>query len=461
MASLKMSKETKTIFVAISTGMEVKNLLLGDFYKLFKEREDLRLVAFVPPEKLEKYKKEFEHERCIVEPMIDLKSSAHPTKKFFNIVKLASIPTRTIRSRQEFVYLNGGSFWGFWGRGIVWLLGHTRVFRGLLRAVEYNVFRDDKVWYPYFDRYRPDAVFGAALKYEEPMVLLKAAKRRGIASVGMAASWDNFSSKVFLSVHPDILLVQNQSMVGEVKKWCDYPTEKVKVVGFPQFDRYRDPSWIMTKAEVAKNIGADPSKRWITYFTGGLLMGGLRMEDLRDQSDVLTEAIEKGELANAELLIRIHPVDPVKFEIKSPKVKLVNFGRGFDFSTDDVKLLLNLVRLSDVTINFGSTMSLEAGILDRPVISIGFNGNNDDQIPNYRKLSWALANTTHYAPINNSGGVWLAKSPEDLVSAVKAYLENPSLHSEGRKVFVKELVGEVDGMSGQRIFDAVISLTEK
>lgn len=446
----------KTVFIALSTGMEIKNFLLGDFYKLAKAQQDLRLIVFVPQEKSERYKQEFGHERCIMEPMVDLEQDKRPVKKFFRVLMLASIPTRTIRSRQKFVYLSGGSLLAFSGKRLIWLLGHMRMFRALLRALEYYIFHDDRAWLPYFDRYRPDLVFGAALKYEESMVLLKAAKRRRVASIGMAASWDNFSSKLFLSVHPDMLLVQNESMVGEAERLGDYPSGKIRVVGFPQFDHYFDLAWVMNKEEVASIIGADPAKRWITYFTGGLLMGGLRMEDLRDQADVVIGAMKSEELPNSQLLVRIHPVDPIKFEPKNPNVKVLDFGRNFDFSAEEMKLLANLVRLSDVTVNFGSTMTLEAAIFDRPVISVGFNGYADAKVPTFRRLAWALDNTTHYDSIEKSGGVWRAKSPEDFVSALKTYLENPSLHREGRERIVKGLVGRLDGTSGRRILDAVL-----
>ncbi len=448
--------EMKTIFITVSSGAEIKNFMLGDFYKLAKNSDDIRLVVFVPAEKIIRYKQEFNHERCIVEPMPDF--GGGKAKQLFQVLTLASIPTATIRSRQRFTYLSGGSLLAFWGKRLIWLLGHRKIFRALLRAVDYHLFREDRVWEAYFIRYNPDVVFAPALKFEESMALMKAAKRQGIPCVGMTGGWDNISSKLFLRVHPDLMLVQNPTMLRELMELNDYPAKKIRVVGFPQWDHYKDPAWEMSKAEVAKIIGVNPEKRWITYFTGGLLIGGLTMEDLRDQADILTKAIESGEIQNAQLLVRIHPLDKVTLEAKNPSSKVLDFGKGFNFSTDDIKLLANLVRLSEVTINFGSTMTLEAAIFDRPVISIGFNGYNDKKIPVFKRLSYALDNATHYFPIEKSGGVWRAKNPRDFVEAVKNYLQNPQLHHEGRLAIMRDLVGPQDGNSSRRVLEEIVGL---
>src|SRR3989344_7779782 len=105
----------KTIFVTLSSGQELTNFLTGDFYRLAKAQQDIRVVFFLPPSQISQYKDAFSHEHCFIEPMpvINLE---RPIKKFFRIVCFGCIPTRTIWSRNLFSYYNGGSLFGLVGK---------------------------------------------------------------------------------------------------------------------------------------------------------------------------------------------------------------------------------------------------------------------------------------------------------------------------------------------------------
>src|SRR3989344_2593101 len=296
----------KTIFVTLSSGQELTNFLTGDFYRLAKAREDLRLVFFIPAGEVARYKSRFSHERCLIEPVPPIDLEWKP-KKIFRIACFGCIPTRTIWSRNWFSYYNGGSFPGFIGKQILWYLGHLKAWRHLMRLVEYYIFCEGKLWGAYFDKYKPDVAFGAGMIAEEDITMVKYARRCDIPTVGMMRSWDNFTSKGFLRVHPDILLVQNQSMVKEAMVLNSFPKNRIRVVGFPRWDHYLDPAWHMTKVEFADKFNLDPRKRWIVYFGGGLLLGLFNLPETGDHISMLNRAIHRGEIVNACTIIRPHP----------------------------------------------------------------------------------------------------------------------------------------------------------
>ncbi len=448
-----------TIFLTCTAGQEVRNWLYGDFYEIAKKDPDVRLVVFVIPEKLEKYRKKFAHERCIIEP-VEINMNYRP-KQLFRIACFGCVPTITIWSRNLFSYLNGGSLGNLLVKQFFWLLGHLRIWRALMRAVEYYIFYDDRTWKLYFEKYKPDVVFGAGLLNEEDITLVKHARRVGVPSVGMMRSWDNFTSKGFLRVPPDILLVQNPSMMEEAVLFNNFSRERIRIAGFPQWDHYRDPAWHVSREEFARQFGLDANKRWIVWFGGGLMTGLFNLKDRGDHVMMLNDAIERGEIANAQVLARVHPghEDSLRQEARA-KTPVLNFGKGWEFDVEDMKLLLNLVRLSDVTINLGSTMALEATIFDKPVILVGFNGYEDDsKIPWSKRLSSALDNTYHYhVQVEGTGGVWRVSNEKELIHAVKTYLDNPALHREGRARILKELVGPVDGRASQRAWSTLKNL---
>lgn len=448
----------KTFFVNAPHNVEIKNFLRGDFYRLAKENPDIRLVVFVDPAAREKHASALGHERCIFEPIPNHNLDSDMLKQAFRILALASIPTESMRIRQSATYQNGGALLSFIAKRILWFLGHTRLWRSIVRAMEYHVFRDDGIWKNYFDVYKPDAVFAPCLILEEDFVFLKHAKRRKIPTLGMVRSWDNFSTKLFLRIHPNMLLVQNEIMKEEAMRWCDFPGERIRVVGFAQFSHYRDPLWQMTREEVAAKIGLEPKKKWIVYYTGGLPTVVLPKEIYTTHIGILKEALEKGEFGASTLAVRVHPTDPLGPGDKISGVPHINFGKNFEYSENDMKTLMNLIRVSDVVVNLGSTISLEAAVFDRPVVLVGFNGGYDAKVPLHHRLSFALDHTTHYLYVQKTGGVWRVSSAGELVEAVATYLANPGLHAEGRARIVRELVGPIDGKCGARVFDALRSL---
>jgi hypothetical protein len=336
------------------------------------------------------------------------------------------------------------------------------VWRALIRWVEYHVFRDDRVWKRYFDTYKPDVVFGASLLTEADCLLIKYAQRKGIPAVGMTTSWDNFTSKGYSRVHPDVLLVQNASMLEEAVQLNNYASERIRVVGFPQWDHYLDATWHMSKEEFAQQFDLDPTKRWIVYFGGGLLAGLLQLPEPGDHVVMINRAIERGEIQAACTIIRPHPAMGDNLRQEARKSPVLTFGKGQKLLAEDSKFLLNLVRLSDVTLNLGSTMSLEAAIFDRPIILIGFTGYKDEaSLPWHQRLTVALDCTLHYRQIENTGGVWRVSDEKGLIQAVQEYLANPHLHTAGRENLKKRFVGPCDGKSGERIFHTLLAVMQQ
>lgn len=449
----------KTVFINAPENVEIKNFLYGNFYRAAKDDPEIKLVVFVNPNKVSECRRIFGHERCIIESAVDLKIEKQFFKKIFRIVSLSSIPTQSLWIRQKATYLNGGSFLSLIVKRCFWFLGHTKVWRVLLRKIEYYFFWDDLVWKTYFDKYRPDAVFAPSLMIQDDTAFLKYAKRRGVPSVGMVRSWDNFTTKLLLRVFPDLLLVQNSTMREEASSLDDFPEEKIRVVGFAQFDNYRNPDWFVNKDEVGARIGVDPAKRWIIYFTGGLPTVVFDKEaTYTAHIKILKQAQDAGEFGNAVIFVRAHPTDPLGVEALSG-VPILNFGKNFAYNIDDMKLLMNIMRFADVTVNLGSTMSLEAAIYNKPIVLAGFNGTDaEEDIPWQRRISVALDHTTHYKYVQETGGVWRVSNEKELIHAVKTYLENPKLYEDGRTKIVDKLVGPIDGGAGRRVLEMLKSV---
>lgn len=449
----------KTFLVPLPKEIDIRNFLLGDFYTQARQNPEIRLVVFVSPEKLKKYRAKFPHDRCIIEAMPQVDMAKIPIRRLLSLISYASLPTETIWFRQKRVYLNGGSWLAFASKKILWNLGHKKLWRAFLRWVELALFNEEKYWGTIFLRFAPDAVFTPGLTEEGELSMLRYARQKHVPVLVMTRSWDNLTSKFPLRLFPDLLLVQNQSMAIEAHKIGDYPLEDIRVVGFPQFDHYLDSSWRMERSKLAERFGLDPSKKWIIYFTGGLASSVLGKNDYSEHIEMLLGAVERGELPNVSVIARVHPIDKAVLKGRAAKIPVLDFGQDFSFGDEDLKLLSNLVRESAVTINTGSTMTLEAAIFDRPIVLAAFDGYNEEKLPWQQKLSVALNHTIHYQDLERTGGMLRTSNEKELIEGVKSYLENPHLHSEGRKRLREEFVGPLDGGAGRRILEHLTQLT--
>jgi hypothetical protein len=285
------------------------------------------------------------------------------------------------------------------------------------------------------------------------------ARRTGTKLVGMVKTWDNLSSKGLLLVKPDILIVPNRVVFHDAVTIGDMPKGRVFDGGCPQYDDYHDPAAQMSREETCAKIGIDPAKPFLLYCMGGVM----NQDDPSEHVAMLDAAIEDGRLPPATVLLRAHPKYDVRV-LKLDKLKHVVFQQPgqkvgdmvgeLELSAEDIKLMLNMLRHADVEYNTGSTMTLESAIFDKPVVVVGFDGYTDR--PYYQSVKQGL-DVTHYRIVLASGGVTRANSEAELIEATKAYLAHPSMHADGRKKLVADLVGKVGG-AGERIARKVLAL---
>lgn len=450
--------------------METKNLMRSSF-RSYMQEAGIRLVLFVPPQKKELYQQFFGDTTTIVEAITDIESKPTKLKILFRSIARAAIPTETIWIRQIYSWKETHNPFAFvWKRGI-WHLGHFKWFRQIIHWMEYALFRDDHLWDHFFDTYKPDAVFATNVIHDVSIALMKAAKRRHIPCVGMVKSWDNLSSKGLLRFHPPVLLVNNDIMRKEAVEWNDMPVEGIRVVGVPQYDTYLDSSWIIPREEFLRSLQLDPALPTITYFGGGLLTGILDEDDPTDHILMLVAAMERRELPACNIILRAHPKFAFKKEPSPKLLTLKNFhiskpGRDikglvndWEFSEDDIRLLINTIRCSAVTINTGSSMSLECALLDKPIIITGFNGYSE--VPWEKNIGISLDHTTHYQYVESTGGTTRVRSEAEYIKTVRHFLTNPEMGREGRSALIHTILGGHVGHAGKNVTDEVLRIITK
>jgi hypothetical protein len=101
-------------------------------------------------------------------------------------------------------------------------------------------------------------------------------------------------------------------------------------------------------------------------------------------------------------------------------------------------------------------MTLDAAILNRPVIGLQLRGRDDA----CQGILYEEYQAEHFRPLLDSGGVSVAMSWDECIFLLEEAIRNPDHHMENRHRMVSQECGEIDGRAAERIADAIGGLLE-
>ena len=277
-------------------------------------------------------------------------------------------------------------------------------------------------------------------------------------------SWDNLASKGRMAANFNYYLVWSDLMKTELLQFYTSVKERdIEVVGTPQFEPYVLERYKVSKEVFFTKFNLNSSLKTICFSCGDISTS--KNDEL--YIETIANAILQKEIRNVNFIVRTSPAeDPIRFASfverfpfinwNYPKWNLSRQGHQETWSqripsVEDVKDLRSLLEFSDLNINMLSTMSLDFIQFDKPVINTVFgnakNGLYDDQ----RFLNYA-----HIVNVVNSNATKIVKTPEELVTAINLYLENPNLNSENRKQLLQLQVSQPLANTGKRIAETLL-----
>src|SRR3989338_5218191 len=182
-----------TIFIPIFQGVEARNILRTDIFKILRRQNDLRIVLFVTSQDRKEYfEKEFFGQNIVYEVAPFYRSPAF--QWFFGFLKFNLINTKTIDLKRRIQLEQDGNRLKYFSKFLINRLFANKFFRKTIRTLDYLLVKDDN-YREYFDKYRPDMVFLAHLFSDTKISFLRQAKKMGIKSVGLINSWDKITSR--------------------------------------------------------------------------------------------------------------------------------------------------------------------------------------------------------------------------------------------------------------------------
>ncbi len=290
----------------------------------------------------------------------------------------------------------------------------------------------------------------------ETMYFTKAAYGLGIPVVGLVSNWAHPTTLAPMARGISKLLVASRQMKQELMERESIEPDTIVTVGDIQKDLFNNDQGLCTKEQFMQRLKLPINAKLITIGTN---KKGLK-EHEASIAKYIAQKILQDTWNNCCLYIQAHFLDKDwkrDFQILEESGRIVvrntcQFTGDLDGYKQRRLFFKNLILHSDIIIQSRGALALDAIALDKPVISLGFDGGlkiapNDSVIHNYRFL--------HFKPIIDLKGSWFVKNFKELHDAITCYLLNPKIHKAGRQAVRELCIEPYDGQSSNRTFSAI------
>ena len=295
--------------------------------------------------------------------------------------------------------------------------------------------------------------------------LLLEAQRAGVPTVGQLLSWDNISAKGRFTVVPDYFAAWGPIMRAELQSYYEVSPERIIETGVAHFDRHVTSVSRRGIGQAVSALGLRPDRPYLFF---GMMSPYFTPYEI-DIVEWVARAVETGRFGpKMQLVIRPHPQNvqgymadtawlPRLDALASDRVAidypiLESSSLMWNMNEADLPKLANLLAGCALSLNSGSTLSIDAIIHDKPVILTLFDA--DHQLPWWQSARRG-GDYLHLAKMTRLGGVQVAHSFSELEQAIGSYLGTPGRDADGRQRVRREEVGICDGMASVRVAEAL------
>jgi hypothetical protein len=462
---------TPTIVLLLSSGWGVRTFLQTDVLPELRRRA--RVVLFAAPDLVAPLRERLGDD-VPVESLhpFDPKAGAYGRayrRRNHHFFRLSSTGTRRIKQAELYRTLHGLKRLAFDLRELdARLFARRDRLAAMMERERRLLLRDYPHAADYERRLRghgADLVVSTLPHAHEEAPPAIVARHLGIPVGAWINSWDNLTSKPAYFTAYDHYFVWSEQLRSELLRY--YPEAAagtVDITGVPHFDWYRREPMLMSREELFAAYGFDPRRPLVLYGTATPHLAPAEHLVVQRLARDLAETAEA--LGSPQLLVRLHPGDGGgRFEDWSPGPSAVlripgERGRGrlggYCPTLEENRELVSSIHHADVVVNLASTLTLDAALCDRPVVNVAFDLSPQGP-PSQRAADKYYTHYDHYRTVVETGAVQLARSPQELLAQVAAYLRDPGLDREGRRRVADLWCGPRDGDAGRRLAAALLS----
>ncbi|WP_235299280.1 glycosyltransferase family protein [Portibacter marinus] len=284
------------------------------------------------------------------------------------------------------------------------------------------------------------------VNFSESM-LLNAARKQSIQTVIHLLSWDNITCKGRFPHLADKYIAWGPIMKEELMEFYSVSEDDIYECGVPHFDIHLDSRLNPHPAPYLEELGLDRNKPYLFF---GMSSPRFAPHEI-DIVEWLAQNVEADQFGTEmQLIVRPHPQNvqgSMADESWLPRLKsLVSSRVGVDFPDlnksdlpwsmreNDMDRMSNLLAGCSVSLNSGSTLSIDALMCGVPVVLTSFDG--DKQLE-YWKSARRLIDYTHLRKLVELGGVSVVENFEEMTLVLHRYLEDSSYNQSKRKETIR------------------------
>ncbi len=260
---------------------------------------------------------------------------------------------------------------------------------------------------------------------------VKAARQQGVRSALCVASWDNLTSKGLIRVIPDHVVVWNEAQKREAVDLHGVAPGQVVITGAQLFDQWFDGEPSRSREDFCRAVGLHRDRPFVLYVGSSMFIAPDEVPFAERWISAL-RASDNPEVAHLGALIRPHPANSRQWRT----FDAADFGNvalwppiGTDPNDPDFRRdYFDSLYYSAAVVGINTSAQLEAGILNRPVLTICAP-----------EFAHAQAGTLHFRHIAQSTGglVQVAATLDEHVQQLSAALGDASTAAAANRAFVR------------------------
>jgi hypothetical protein len=318
-----------------------------------------------------------------------------------------------------------------------------------------------------FKKYKPDLLVASSPGFRQDRYILRAASKHGVPTTSAIFSWDSTSSYGLPGAEVDWITCWSEIQKNELVGGGDWEPENVNVGGMPPYDGYVRKQWLMSREDYFEFHGLDPSRKLLTYASSFVNLSP-NIQNIQ----ALVNLVNSDQLsAPSQLLIRLHPIhmggfyveeaDQIRqLAVENPHIHVVEPRQTGDlgfYAFDDMPEKTSMMGVADIFLTVYSTMCVEASFQERPIISVCIDSDVGWPGRYWLPMSQIGIWPTH-SRFRASGAGRVATNEAELREAINDYFSDPQADLKAQKRFAARECTFVDGSSGKRTGEYLISL---
>lgn len=311
----------------------------------------------------------------------------------------------------------------------------------------------------------PDLVISTYPVMPPEPQLLREAKREGISTLIHLLSWDNITCKGVFPIISDYAISWGPIMTKEFESYYSINRSRIFECGVPHFDVHTK----LTRENstpIENSVTAEARERRTIFFAMSAPVFAPREIDV---IEFLARRVHENDFGHdVDLVVRPHPQNLTgvmadvswirRLKILESDRVLINYPLMHDgilpwgIHDSDMEKYSQLLRGASVVLNSGSTVTIEALLLNKPVIFTSFDG---DDLLDYWESSRRLIDFLHIKKLLAYGAVDVAKSYAQLIDQVQSALNFPDRLVKERQIAFEKECGPCDGNATDRVVENI------